>query len=398
MRALFLLSVAAVACGQTSADLPADGGSGGGGGAGGAAACAGAHWRSIAVPAGATPRIEHPAVAANGDVLVWGGRGEVPRRGDGLRVASGQDPVLSVLPAAGAPAPRYAHAMVAIGDSLVIWGGAGIDTGLYDGARLDLTQGDWLPISSKGQLNLGTPLFGVAGAELLVWGTHDSEGVPLADAALYDPALDSWSSAPSAPFALNYRSLVVTAGDHGVFAYGPKMEGIPTWAGYFFDAKTRQWKLLPEEPALGGREGAVVAWSPVTEEVLVWGGFDLAPLNSGARFSIPEWKWRVMSSVGAPSGRYDARGAVLPGSGASGRLVVFGGGTVSTGKASNTGGIYDLATDAWLPLPSDTCLPPPRWMHTTTVFGDGRQALVWGGSGNELELPAEQGWVLTLDN
>ncbi|MBE7481595.1 MAG: hypothetical protein HS104_16645 [Polyangiaceae bacterium] len=393
-----MIALPALGCGQTSVDPPGDGGSGGSAGAGGAAACTGEHWRSVAPPTGASARIEHPAVAVNGEVLIWGGRGEVLRRGDGVRVGFEQTPSAAVLPGAGAPAPRVNHALAAIGDSLVIWGGEGVEAGLEDGARLELTQGAWKPMSSKGHPSLRLPLFGVVGTELLVWGSRDTDGLPLTDAAFYDPDLDSWTNAPSAPFALEYNSLLVTAGDQGVFAYGRKSEAISTWAGYFFDAKTRQWKLLPDEPALGDREGAVVAWSPSTKEVLIWGGLADSYQDSGVRFSIPEWKWRVMSSAGAPTARAHASGAVLPGSGASGRLVVFGGGTASTQPASNTGGLYDLATDTWLPLPTDTCLPPPRWMHTTTVFGDGRRALVWGGTGNGLELPPEQGWVLTLDD
>ncbi len=45
MRALFVIALPALGCGQTSVDPPGDGGSGGSAGAGGAAACTGVHVR-----------------------------------------------------------------------------------------------------------------------------------------------------------------------------------------------------------------------------------------------------------------------------------------------------------------------------------------------------------------
>jgi hypothetical protein len=65
---------------------------------------------------------------------------------------------------------------------------------------------------------------------------------------------------------------------------------------------------------------------------------------------------------------------------------------------TNTGGIYDGATDSWAPLPLDECAPPPLAAFTFTAFANGRQALIWCGidTTTSSTMP-EQGWILTLE-
>jgi hypothetical protein len=79
--------------------------------------------------------------------------------------------------------------------------------------------------------------------------------------------------------------------------------------------------------------------------------------------------------------------------------VLIWGGTLSSGSITPTGSVYDSATDRWSPLPSDECAPPALSGATLTAFGNGHQALIWGGQGsqNNPTGPCEQGWVLTLD-
>ncbi|MBI3200202.1 MAG: hypothetical protein HYZ29_01590 [Myxococcales bacterium] len=70
-------------------------------------------------------------------------------------------------------------------------------------------------------------------------------------------------------------------------------------------------------------------------------------------------------------------------------MVVWG---VVNGEGSTaTGGIYDTAADVWAPLPLGDCAPPARKVATFTAFGNGTQALLWGGVSPGNELPGEYG-------
>ncbi|MBK7586266.1 MAG: hypothetical protein IPI67_39535 [Myxococcales bacterium] len=384
----------ALGCGQTTTDAPASGGGGSSGTGGEGGGCVGTHWRWLPPSPGASPRTDHGATAFEGDVFVWGGRFE-KLRGDGVRIPAGPSASPISLPDAGAPSPRMNHAMVVAGGMLVVWGGDGYEQGvLGDGARFDPVAGVWTPVASVGAPSArGVDKFGVVGGGLLVWDGYTKDGVLLSDGALYDLNSDSWSPVDPAPLQC-FGCVTVTAGEYGVLTHGELHESKEV-AGYLFDAKTGKWKLPPTDGQIGARDGAVAVWSPANEEVIIWGGGDASKFrDDGARFSIPEWKWKAMSGAGAPSARSGAAGAVLPALGEAGKLVVFGGTGVEGLLA--TGGIYDIATDTWTPLPKDECAPPARALHSMTVLGAGDRAVVWGGIGSDKLNPApEQGWVLS---
>ena len=101
-----------------------------------------------------------------------------------------------------------------------------------------------------------------------------------------------------------------------------------------------------------------------------------------------------MNSTGAPSPRGNHHAVML-----GNKIVVFGGGFDLAPLAD--GGIYDVTTDTWEELPLDECAPPARIGDSFTAFGNGRQALRWGGalpteSAPAPDQPIEQGWIFTL--
>ncbi|MBK7584444.1 MAG: hypothetical protein IPI67_30095 [Myxococcales bacterium] len=312
-----------------------------------------------------------------------------------MRIPGSSTATPSALPADGAPGARAGHAMVNIGGTVVVWGGySDSPPVLGDGGRMGPAGASWSPVAAAGALSArSVDKFGAADGKLLVLDGYTADGSPLVDAALYDPGSDSWSPVEPAPLRC-VGCVTVTAGDYGVLTHG-EVDGTKEAAGYLFDAKTHKWKLLPTDGQIGARDGPVAVWSPANEELIIWGGSDaVMRRDDGARFSIPEWKWKAMSGVGAPSARSGAAGAVLPALGKAGKLVVFGGTGVEGLLA--TGGIYDIGTDSWAPLPSGECAPPERGLHSMTVLGAGDRAVVWGGIGSDKLYPApEQGWVLS---
>ena len=119
--------------------------------------------------------------------------------------------------------------------------------------------------------------------------------------------------------------------------------------------------------------------------------------NDGARYSLLTDSWKPISTAGAPSARSQAYAAALGTPGLGARVVVWGGSPNDQFGSTNTGGIYDVATDTWTPLPPDECRPPALNSATFTAFGNGRQALLWGGSSDEDLTAPEEGWLFTLE-
>jgi N-acetylneuraminic acid mutarotase len=83
--------------------------------------------------------------------------------------------------------------------------------------------------------------------------------------------------------------------------------------------------------------------------------------------------WRALSTTDAPSAR-TLHTAVWTGS----KLIVWGGKLEGVGNVSDTGALYDPATDSWSPV-SSVDAPSPRHSHSSVWTGS--HMLVWGGFG-----------------
>lgn len=377
-------------------------------GSGGAAACNGPHWRRLPTPPGAGHRGLHHAAAWGSDQIeIWSGMDGNPEPGASRPLVSGwhvrSDGELVAIPTAGAPSPRSAEAVGVLDNRLFVWGGGDADGGfLGDGSQLDLVTSAWSPMSAQGQLApRHSPVAGVAGNSFLVWGGYggDATGKPsgvFGDGAFYDPEAGGWEKLDGEPRELRvgpYQIVVAQADEHvAVLA-----ESTATARLYYFLPDEKRWFAASTAGAPSSRSGAIMAYLAATRELLVWGGYGEGVANDGARYSFLTDSWKPVSSEGAPSARVLAYGAALQAQGAGTRAVVWGGETADQFDPTNTGGIYDAATDTWAALPLDECSPPPLNGATFTAFGNGRQALLWGGtSPGEPSMP-EQGWVFTLE-
>lgn len=150
------------------------------------------------------------------------------------------------------------------------------------------------------------------------------------------------------------------------------------------------WKSINMTNAPTPRSSHTAVWSGT--EMLVWGG---SFTNTGGRYNPTTDSWASMSTSGAPSARSYHR-AVWTGS----KMVVWGGVTSVSGSTittTNTGGVYDPATDTWTAM-STTGAPSARWYFLMAWTGS--KVLVWGGNadssnpapGGALYDPATNTW------
>lgn len=251
----------------------------------------------------------------------------------------------------------------------------------------------------------------LADGRLLAWGDQremfgddQDPGDATLAVALYDPAAETWA-APPAPDVLRASTEVqVRFAADQLVAIGVGTDGVVQ--GAHFDAATATWRELPRLEALKVELGAI-AWDGDTLALvrtspgdagpvgLLPGSYDVNDPDAGTveldwRIDAPQtWRWEVgadrwVSGAPAPLALRIASGDAFDGR----RLAVVGGttGPSGTGDASlsrDDGAVYDLATDAWAPL------PPVPWaaVHPSVGWIEG-QLVVAGGQG-DLQLGPE---------
>lgn len=126
------------------------------------------------------------------------------------------------LPAAGAPRPRRpgSYAMVRAGEEVLVWGGMTEEGLTAAGARFDLRERRWRPISRQGA---PTPrrnprVVTWTGDEFIVWGGRGAGG-DIFDGARYDPVEDAWSpmAVEGAPQNFGEQAVVMWTGEHLIY-------------------------------------------------------------------------------------------------------------------------------------------------------------------------------------
>jgi hypothetical protein len=285
-------------------------------------------WEPIP-PAPIPPRADPSLAAADGTLVIWGGRG----RNDGARY----DPARNSWRELPQPPlePRVNHVLHTIGASLLVWGG---DDGspappgpqpYLDGAALELASATWSRTAPFPLPPRAFPSRVWCGDHLVVWGGVDkvadaalgraptrpgqlpaspSPAAERRDAALYDPKADAWSVLPPAPElsgpsrAVAARGGVLFVGLDGVVVEWDPRSGrsseaspLPSSArlaepGVVVSTLSRRpFVLVPKNEALRawsdaggtwrdegfvetpGRAGAAVAVT--TRQLVLWGGF-----------------------------------------------------------------------------------------------------------------------------
>jgi N-acetylneuraminic acid mutarotase len=152
------------------------------------------------------------------------------------------------------------------------------------------------------------------------------------------------------------------------------------------------WTPTSTVNAPGVRTVLPAVWTG--SEMIVWGGYDHGPLNTGGRYNPSTDSWTATTTVNAPTARH-THTAVWTGS----EMIVWGGWDGSCDAGFNTGGRYNPSTDTWTAT-STTNAPEGRWDHTAVWTGS--EMIAWGGdncfgvfnTGGRYN-PSTDSWTLT---
>jgi N-acetylneuraminic acid mutarotase len=109
-----------------------------------------------------------------------------------------------------------------------------------------------------------------------------------------------------------------------------------------YDPATNTWSSINTAGAPAAREGHTAVWTG--SKMIVWGGTDgVNPLNTGGLYDPATNTWTTVTTSEAPAARY-WHAAVWTGS----KMIVWGGRPAGAGYPNtNTGGIYNPATNSW---------------------------------------------------
>ena len=143
----------------------------------------------------------------------------------------------------------------------------------------------------------------------------------------------------------------------------------PASYSWLIQAPQNRWENVSTTGVPDARSYHAAIWTGT--EMIVWGGFGAALLNSGGRYNPSTDSWTPTSTANAPEARY-YHSAVWSGS----EMIVWGG----AGNVSylGNGGRYNPSSDSWTAT-STTGAPTAREFHT--AIWTGAEMVVWGGNG-----------------
>jgi N-acetylneuraminic acid mutarotase len=179
---------------------------------------------------------------------------------------------------------------------------------------------------------------------------------------------DTWSPMdPDMPLPRHGHTAIWTGSEMIVWG---GFEGVPLDSGGRYDPTTDLWTSTSTAGAPTGRGDHAAAWTGT--EMLVWGGRGVEGFaGPGGRYNPTTDTWVPMSDVGEPVDRYGSS-AVWTGT----DLIVWGGKDGTGSTYYDTGARYHLATDSWSSI-STTGAPTGREDHTAVWTGS--RMVVWGG-------------------
>ena len=245
-------------------------------------------------------------------------------------------------------------------------------------------QGTWTATSTTAVPTARTYHTAVwTGSKMIVWGGQGATPATRVDTGgVYDPTANVWA-------ATNTTGAPTARNDHTAVWTGSKMI---VWGGFSGDAtggiytpSTDTWTATSTVGAPSRRFLHAAVWTGW--EMIVWGGEEIATAettNTGAIYNPATNTWRPTSLVGAPSAR-SGHVAVWTGS----KMIVWG------AMTTDTGGIYDPATDSWTAT-STVGAPGPRDLPAAVWTGS--KMIIWGGSGTNtggIYDPVADVWTAT---
>ncbi|MDI3291513.1 hypothetical protein [Polyangium sp. 15x6] len=271
-----------------------------------------------------------------------------------------------------APAPRQRAAAAWAGTKLFVWGGQNAQGALGDGALYDPKTDTWTAITVTDAPEPRVDAVAVwTGERVLVWGGGPANGsTALNTGKLYDPATDTWGPVAIAP--IGRRAPVAFFTGSRVLIWAGSSGGSPIAGGALYDPAMNKWSSMSTASAPNARTNTGWVWSGT--EMLLFGG---RPLGSGASsegfgYDPAMNKWRSLSTQNAPTARYDAFTVWM-----NGTMLVHGGRDVA-GAAFDDAAIYDPMSDVWSSTTSSTKRSAPMGRTGVTGYA-GTHAVLAGG-------------------
>jgi len=314
-------------------------------------------WHPVTSTGAPTARLQAGTVAAGGEVIVFGGS-DPNLLGNGARFLPGAGGGSWIpLPPSGAPPPRSAPMMAWTGSELLVSGGncGGVPACREDG-RLVLGSTSWSALLSGGIGAPGArsrPRGSTDGVRAVV-GSSDWVLPAFVDyAGVYDPVIDRWGLIFAEGRPLNDLNAELGLFENSVMVFGGRefSESFPSPSGAVFDLGLKAWsKNIPEPPGwITDTSGTIrVAAAPYA---FVWGGFaDGENLATGFVYDLRTEQWQTVSTESAPAPRRNAIATVD-----NGRVYLWGG---NNQQQLLDGGIYDIENDAWEPIHGAGNTPP----------------------------------------
>jgi N-acetylneuraminic acid mutarotase len=275
----------------------------------------------------------------------------------------------------GAPAGRSYHTAVWTGDRMLVWGGSTSDgSPLGDGAIYDPAARTWKPISGLGAPSPRTYSTAVwTGDRMLVWGGFGSNNAGIGDGAAYDPATDTWTpiSSAVAPSPRFHHTAVWTGTEMIVWGGLAALSSPPTATGAAYDLAADSWRTTSLTGAPSPRDGHVAVWTG--DRMIVWGGAGGHGLIGGGGIYDPSTdSWTPTSTDGEPSPRVAHTGTWV-----GERFIVWGGLLLHPVGSTNTGASYDPVAATWTPIPLAGA-PSARDSHPAAELGG--RLVIWSGA------------------
>lgn len=183
------------------------------------------------------------------------------------------------------------------------------------------------------------------------------------------PCLDDlWTATATtnAPLARREQTAVWTGNE--MIVWGGWNDG-PLNTGGRYNPSTNTWTPVNSVNAPPARSHHTAVWTGT--EMIVWGGYgdNLTPLNTGGKYNPATNSWSTVTAVNAPEAR-SFHSAVWTGS----EMIVWGGYNGSSNL--QTGGRYNPGTNTWTTMTLAN-VPTPRNSHTAVWTGS--MMIVWAG-------------------
>lgn len=209
------------------------------------------------------------------------------------------------------------------------------------------------------------------GSKMIVWGGFTP--TPTNTGAIYNPLTDTWTSMSTlnAPTARGWAYLSVVWTGSKMLVWGDDASGDNTPGG-IYDPATDSWTSMTtvNEPSTRWLDSKVWTGS----KMIVWGGQNndtFVSTNTGALYDPATDSWTPVSTTGAPTARVSHK-AVWTGS----KMIIWGG-VNDSGVHLDDGGIYDPATDTWSTM-SNTNGPTGVGSMMSSAVWTGSKMLIWG--------------------